>query len=180
MSDQRNAPATEFALRLTSIDALFNQYDARPVADRVLNDDVHAYLLDEWEGLRDRRPSTLTVYAPVSERAHTDENAVRAAIRSDLGASRGPLRSAGPLSRRERNALWIGIGVFVASVVLSTTSDRLSGEVLVQAVSQGLVLLGWVALWLPAAHFVTEVLPHYFNRRRYAEFADIEIRIRWV
>lgn len=180
MSDQRPAPATEFAIRLTSIDSLFNEYDARPVADRVLNDGVHAYLLDEWEGLRHAQPSTLTVYAPQSEREHTDEDALRAAIRSDLEASREPLRRAGPLSRRERIELSIGLVVFIASVAVSTYLDGLTNEVLVQAASQGLVLLGWVALWLPAAHFVTEVLPHYFNRRRYREIAAVEIRIRWV
>jgi hypothetical protein len=44
---------------------------------------------------------------------------------------------------------------------------------------QGILLVGWVALWQPAARFVVEVVPHVLNRRRFAEFADIDVRV-WV
>jgi hypothetical protein len=47
-------------------------------------------------------------------------------------------------------------------------------------VSQGILVLGWVALWQPASRVVGEVVPHLFNRRRYAEFADIDVRIVWT
>ena len=170
----------EFAIRLRSVDDLFFPFDAKPVAERQLVDEVHAHLLDEWERVRDRRPSTLVVYAPEEERGRTDEAAVRAAIRGDLRASREPLRRAGPLSRRERNALWIGVVIMFATIVVSTLLERATDDVLVAGVSQGIVVFGWVALWAPAAHFVNEVVPHYFNRRRYREFADVDIRVEWV
>ncbi len=169
----------EFALRLRSVDDLFFQFDARPVAERQLVDEVHAHLLDEWERLRDQRPSVLVVYAPEEERAKTDEAAVRTAVSGDLRASREPLRRAGPLSRRERIALWIGVVVMFGTIIVSTLLERASNALLVEGVAQGIVVFGWVALWAPAAHFVTEVLPHYFNRRRYREFADVEVRFHW-
>ena len=50
----------------------------------------------------------------------------------------------------------------------------------VEGVSQGIVVFGWVALWQPAAHVVTEGAPHYFDRRRYKEFADVDVRFDWV
>jgi hypothetical protein len=74
----------------------------------------------------------------------------------------------------------IGIGVLFGSIVVSTALDRTSENVLIEGVSQGILVLGWVALWRPAAHFVGEVVPHLFNRRRYAEFADIDVRIVWT
>ena len=105
---------------------------------------------------------------------------MRAAIRGDLRASREPLRRAGPLSRRERNALWIGVVIMFATIVVSTLLERATDDVLVAGVSQGIVVFGWVALWAPAAHFVNEVVPHYFNLRRYREFADVDVRVEWV
>jgi hypothetical protein len=30
------------------------------------------------------------------------------------------------------------------------------------------------------ARFMTEVVPHIFNRRRFVEFTDIEVRFVWV
>jgi hypothetical protein len=40
--------------------------------------------------------------------------------------------------------------------------------------------VGWVALWRPAERFMAEMVPHVFNRRRFAEFKDIEVRFVWV
>jgi hypothetical protein len=181
MPDRGPGPgAEEFAIRLSSVDDLFPPFDARPVAERPLADEVHDHLLDAWELVRHLRPSSLEVYAPESEQASTDERAVRTAIRSDLRASRGPLRSAGPLSRRERIRLLNGIVLLIVCVVVSTGLERLTDNVVLEAVSQGIVLLGWVALWPSADHFVTHVVPHVFNRRRYAEFAEVDVLFRWV
>jgi hypothetical protein len=52
--------------------------------------------------------------------------------------------------------------------------------VLVEGISQGILVVGWVAIWRPAERFVVEVVPHVFNRRRYSEFADIHVRFVWV
>lgn len=169
----------EFAIHLSSMEELFVRYDARPVAARPLAADARGYLLDEWERVRDARPSTLTVYAPEADRAGTDEGAVATAIRTNLHVYSGPLRRTGRLSRRERIGLGFGVVVMFGCIAVSAAIDRLSTNPIVEGISQGIVLVGWVALWAPAEHFVTEVLPHAVNRRRYAEFADVEVRFAW-
>lgn len=176
-----DAPGTSaFAIRLDSIDSLFYPFDAAPVPERTLSSDVRSHLLDEWERLRDANPSWLTVYAPASERAATDEEAVGAAIGADLEAASGPLRGVDPLTRSERVAATIGIAFLFVCIAVSSGLDRISEDVFVEGASQGILLLGWVALWLPAERLVREVVPHFFNRRRFAEFAKIEIRFVWV
>jgi len=174
-------PSTpEFAIRLPSIDALFWPFDARPVAERTLSGDVRWNLLDEWERVRDAAPARLTIYAPESERPRTDEDAVRAAIRTSLRSASGPLRRIDPLSRQEKVAARIGIAFLFASIMVSTAIDRVSEDVVVEGLAQGILVVGWVALWRPAERFVVEVVPHVFNRRRFAEFADIDVRFVWV
>lgn len=170
----------EFAIRLASIDDLFWQFDARPVAERTLTRDARWVLLDEWERVRHAAPACLTIYAPESERSGTDEEAVRAAIRTSLHAASGPLRRADPLSRQEKVAARIGIAFLFASIVVSTGIDRISEDVVVEGLGQGILVVGWVALWGPAERFVVEVVPHLFNRRRFSEFADIDARFVWV
>jgi hypothetical protein len=170
----------EFAIRLSSIDQLFWDFDARPVAERTLSGDVRWSLLDEWERVRNFEPSHLTIYVPQSDRADTDEDAVRRAIRTSLHKASGPLRRIDPLSRQEKVAATIGIVVLLACVMVSTAMDQESSNVFVQGLSQAILLVGWVALWQPAARFVVEVVPHIFNRRRFAEFADIDVRFVWV
>ena len=73
----------------------------------------------------------------------------------------------------------IGLATFFLTIVASTALDQLSDNPFLQGLSQAILLLGWVALWDPAARLVTEVMPHVFNRRRYAEFADIDVRFDW-
>jgi hypothetical protein len=173
-------PTGEFAIRVSSIDELFWKLDARAVADRTLSGDVRWALLDEWERVRKGNPSHLTIYAPSTDRADTDEGAVRAAIHRSLHSASGPLRRIDPLSRQEKVAAWIGVAVLIVSVLVSTLLDRLSDALLVAGLSQAVVVIGWVAVWGPAQRFIVEVAPHVFNRRRFAEFADIDVRFVWI
>jgi hypothetical protein len=173
-------PDPEFAIRLSSVDQLFWDFEAGPVAKRTLSADVRWYLLDEWERVRQSEPSHLNIYAPESDRASTDEDAVQSAIRTSLGKASGPLRRIDPLSRQEKVAAWIGIAFLLICVVASAALDQVSDEVLIAALSQAIVVVGWVAIWAPAARFIVEVVPHVFNRRRFAEFAEIDVRFVWV
>jgi hypothetical protein len=178
-----NAPepsSQQFAIRLDSIADLFWPFDARPVADRTLSADARWHLLDEWDRLRESEPSCLTVYAPASERSETDENAVRTAIHRSLEKAAGPLRRVDPLSRQEVVAVRIGIIFLFLSIMVSTAIDRSTNDVIMEGISQGILVVGWVALWRPAERFIVEVVPHFFNRRRIGEFADIDVRFAWV
>jgi hypothetical protein len=169
----------EFAIRLTSVESLFNEFDARPVPERRLTYDVRRHLLDEWDRLRDTSPRELVLHAPKGEREETDEHAVREAIGADLHLASLPLRRGDPLSRSERIGTAFGILVLFVSIVVSTWLTTDTDDVLIEGIAQGIVVVGWVALWGPAAHFVVEVAPHVFNRRRYREFADLPIRFAW-
>jgi hypothetical protein len=179
-ADKPSRSPEHFAIRLKSIEELFWDFDARPVAERAITADVRWALLDEWERVRDREPSTLMIYAPASERAATDEKAVGTAIRASLSSASGPLRRVDPLSRQEKIALRLGLLFWFASILVSTGIDKATNDVIAEGISQGVVVVGWVALWPPAARFMTEVVPHFFNRRRFAEFTDIAVRFVWV
>jgi hypothetical protein len=175
-----NASRSEFAIRLTSIDELFWEFDARPVAERSITGDVRWAMLDEWDRVRKRQPQALVIYAPASERATTDEKAVSTAIHASLDSASGPLKRVDPLSRQEKVAARLGVAFWFLSIVISTAIDRSSEDVLAEGISQGIILVGWVALWRPAERFMVEVVPHVFNRRRFAEFKDIEVRFVWI
>jgi hypothetical protein len=170
---------SEFAIRLSTADDLFEPFDARPIANRPLTYDARMALLDQWELAREKDPQWLTLYLPESERALTDEAGVRAAINADLTLASGHLRDVDPLTRSDQIAAWMGIVLLFVCIIASTAIDRATDEIVLQGVSQAILLLGWVALWDPAARLVTEILPHFFNRRRFKEFADIEVRFSW-
>ena len=168
-----------FAILLHSVDELFYPFDATPLPDRLLSADVRAHLLDEWEWVRESPPASLVVWIPESERDGADVAGVRAAVTASLRAASQPLRIADPMPRSERIAARVGVLLLLACIVISTALDRASEEVLVEGLSQGILVLGWVSLWLPAERFVAGTIPHVFNRKRYAEFAEIPVEVRW-
>jgi hypothetical protein len=169
----------EFAIRVASIDALFSEFDPRPVADRALAEEVRLFLLDQWDLVRLEEPTALTIYAPESDRATTDPAAVRRALHSNIEAFTGAYRHAVPMSRRQRVTALVGTIVFLASIAVSTVLDRLTSDVLVAGLSQGIVVIGWVALWAPAQYVVVDAIPHRRMRSRYAEFAELDVRLVW-
>ena len=85
-----------------------------------------------------------------------------------------------PLSRHQKIGARLGIVVLFATILVSSALDHFSDHVLVQGIAQAIVVVGWVAVWTPAARFVVEVMPHVFNRRRFREFAEIDVRFVWV
>jgi hypothetical protein len=178
-AEDRRPEPREFAIRIATIDDLFLEFDARPVAERPLRDEVRLWLLDQWEHVRDARPSILHVHAPATERVAADQRAVGVAVRADLRAHTRRLHHANPLNRRERIAVWAGVVIFLITIVVSTLLDKASTAVLVAGISQGIVVVGWVALWDPAQRVAGDIVPHYFVRKRYAELAEIELRFVW-
>jgi hypothetical protein len=175
----RRPAGNEFAVRLDSTEDLFSEFDARPVAERSIRADFIWALLDEWERVRRSDPAGLVIYAPASERDTTDEGAVAASLQSSLVKASGPLRHIDPLSRQQKVSLGLGLFFWFASIVASTAIDRATEDVVAEGFSQGIILVGWVALWPPAQRFIAEVAPHVFNRRRFGEFADIDVRFSW-
>lgn len=169
----------EFAIRVASVDELFEPFDACPVSQRRLGWEVRAHLLDKWESARPSDAPVLLVYAPASERPGTDEAAVQTALRADMRTFTKPYRRAAPLNRHDRIAIWSGILIFLITAAVSTGLDAESGTGLVAGISQAIIVIGWVALWDPAARVVAESVPHHFTRKRYRELADVRVEFRW-
>ena len=90
------------------------------------------------------------------------------------------MRSVEPLTRQEKIAFWLGVIVWFATILVATLLDKASDDVFTGVLSQAVVLFGWVALWAPASRLLTQVVPHLFNRRRFAEFADIDVHFVWT
>ena len=171
--------SSQFAIRVPSIEALFEPFDARPIDERDLAEDVRLYVLDQWEHFRhhDVPPKALTIYVP--EGSEVDPEAVSSAFHKTMQAFTGPYRHAVPMSRRRRVTALVGFIVFLASIVVSTILERLTGDVLITGLSQGIVVIGWVALWAPAQYVVVDAIPHRRMRERYLEVADIDVKLAW-
>ena len=100
-------------------------------------------------------------------------------VRNDLEATAADSRTMRFFTRSERREATIAFLFLVVCLMLSAAIDQATeNDALFVAVSQGLVVLGWVALWQPAQVFfagATRRLSH----KRYAELAAVPIEVVW-
>lgn len=138
---------TDIEIHIQRLEQLFDSLDPSPFREKALDRDFEAYLLDcagEHAGSESLR---LVLHAPESLRPHAPdiESAIHAhfAFLLDLSERRARGRR-----RRYRGVVLMGFVVLAASLLLRRLIEGWQGsggEIL----TEGLLVLGWVALWRP-------------------------------
>jgi len=140
---------------------------------------VRGRILSAWIDTRHERPDHLTIELPAQERERRSSDELVELVRNDLRAACAESRTLRFFTRSERREATIAFAFLVVCLLLSTGIEQLTdNDALFHAVSQGLVVLGWVAMWQPAQVFfagATRRLSH----GRYVEVAAVPIEIVW-
>jgi hypothetical protein len=169
-----------FAIRVPSVDDLLDPYSAEPLELRPLTDDVRERILDAWIDTRDERPGRLTVEVPADQRRNGLGRQLEKAIRHDLEETRDYSHELKIYSRSELRQAQIAFVFLVLCLLASTLVDRASNDdAVLGSVSQGLVVLGWVAMWGPADKFFRGI-SRRLSYRRYRELAEVPIEVTWA
>lgn len=171
----------EVAIRVPSVDRLFDEWSAEPLESRFLKDDARERILDAWdEGRSDRKPpDQLLLILPAGERKEGLEQSILAAFRHDMeqtsiDARRHWIRRS-LVARETRVGFLVFIVAMVISVLISNGSDGGSAETLF---AQTFVVIAWVALWGPAGRFIKGA-SYRLERKTFAQLAKVPARIRW-
>jgi hypothetical protein len=167
----------ELAIRVPSVEALFDAWSAEPLARRPLSDEARERIVDEWTRARkgaDGLP-TVALRLPEAERREGIDATIVAAVHNDMetmavDSRRHWIRR----SLRPRESR-IGIVLFFIALALSALIDYGDGD---SFLSQVFVVLSWVALWGPAYRVITAA-SFRLARRRFAELARAEVRVSW-
>ena len=168
----------ELAIRVPSVEALFDGWSAEPLPRRPLSDEARERIVDAWAHERKRATSapTLTLRLPEAERLPDLDETIAAAVRCDMetmavDARRHWFRR----SLRPRESR-IGIALFLVALAISALIDEAEGGG--AFLSQIFVVLAWVALWAPAYRVITAA-SFRLGRKYFAELAGVEVRIAW-
>lgn len=170
----------KFAIRVPSLDDLLDPYSVEPLERRPLREDVRERILYAWIDTREERPSHLTVQLPADGGGQGLDRRLEAAIRHDLEATAAESRRLRAFTRGERLEALIALAFMIVSLVASSFLDAIAdGDALLEGLSQGLLVLGWVALWSPAERIVRTVSRRLFHRR-YRELSQVPIEVTRV
>ena len=147
-------------LSLRRLPQLFNSLDPSPFHERDLDPEAEAYLVGAARELGAKAPIKLVVHLPAEELEWADKSRVGDAIHNYFAYRRRSVQCDLRLSfRRGRISLAIGLVFLTACMALRELVLSLPIDTLGRAFAEGLVIIGWVAMWGPLQIFLYDWWP---------------------
>jgi hypothetical protein len=142
-------------IRIRALAQLFDSLDPSPFHERGLDSAADAYIVECAGETAPREALTLVLHAPTSLHARLNEAVGAIHAHYEYAASQA-LRRHRRRMRSGRLTLLAGIAVMVACLALRAMLEQWSSASWTQAVEEGLLVLGWVALWRPVEMLLFE------------------------
>lgn len=134
-------------LRIHSLAQLYDAMDPAPFHDKALDPRAEDWILSCAREHAAHEDLVLRVHGPEALRAHLPE--VTAAVHAHFGLLLQTAERHGRQRLRVgRATLLLGLAVLVACLLLRTLVPA-TDSAFVEALREGLLILGWVALWRP-------------------------------
>lgn len=164
-------------MKLRELSQLFNSMDPSPFLDRDLDDDAEEFIVSSARELHDSHAFELVVHlgtAPDPERAAVTEQAVQHyfAARAEL-----KLREFRLLLRRGYSVLGVGLLFLTSCLLLSGLVRNLLPNQFGAILREGLVIVGWVAMWRPLEIYLYDWWPLRQEWHRLRKLAKMHVRL---
>lgn len=167
-------------LKLHSTDQLFNTLDPSPFLDRDLDDEAEAYIESTAHEISSKMPFRLIILLPASEAAKADQKSLDQAINRFFAyrvrATRKQLRR---IFRQGRLSLLIGILFVFACVGIPDILEAIFRyPIFGSFLREGLVIIGWVAMWRPVQIFLYDWWPIRKNMEVFRRLSRVKVEVR--
>jgi hypothetical protein len=165
-------------LELNNIYQLFNSFDPSPFLEKDLDDNAENYIVQSVSEFSLKTSLKLVLYL--------SENSVDKAIDILPDAihhyfsyrKQNAEKELRAIFRLGRTSLTIGITFLFICITLSELIARFKNETLVRIFQEGLLILGWVAMWKPLEIFLYDWWSIYNRQKIFDKLSHIEIDIR--
>lgn len=168
------------ALQVEKVAQLFDTLDPLPFRERDLDRDAEEFIVDWARELPARKPIVVQVHLPKAEAESEHGRDISHAIQSYF-AYRADVVSneLKELFRFGRYALLIGLVVLAACIALGQlAASAIPSPEAGRFLSEGLIILGWVANWQPIEIFLYEWWRPTRRRNLYRRLAKAEIVLK--
>lgn len=163
--------ATKIEISLNRLTQLFNSFDPSPFHERDLDREAEDYIVGSAEEAPRQRPLALIIHLPADQMPAAGLADLRQAIhnyfayRHDQESRRLRL-----LFRDGRLALMTGLTFLFCCVLLRELASSFSNDAASEIFGEGMLIIGWVAMWRPLEIFLYEWMP---IRRRCGILANL-------
>lgn len=171
------AHTTRISLKLRELNQLFNSMDPSPFIDRDLDHDAEEFIVSSAREAHGSQNFDLIVHlgtAPEAGRAAETEGAVRHyfSVRAELKRREFRL-----LLRRGHSTLAVGLLFLATCLLLSGTIPAWAPAKLSDLLREGLIIVGWVAMWKPLEIYLYDWWPLRKEWQDLQKLARMRVRL---
>jgi hypothetical protein len=173
------APEQAVEIRLARLQQLFNSFDPSPFHEKELDQDAEDYIVGSVDEYPLPQALRLVIHLPADQIALAGPAGLDAVIRNHFAyrvdATRRTLRFK---MREGRMALGFGLLFLVICMGIRQIIFALAPGAVGDIFAEGLLILGWVAMWRPLQIFLYDWWPIRHHARLFAKIAAMPVEIR--
>ncbi|MDP2330275.1 MAG: hypothetical protein Q8M19_06210 [Reyranella sp.] len=176
--DAVDSPRHSIKVRLTKLRQLFNSLDPSPFHEQDLDSDAETYIFESANEHPLAEPIELVVHLPADQLSLPECGDLERAIRHYFAYRAQETRRRMRFQFREgRSALAIGLAFLILCMTLRQLALLLPSDTLGRILQEGLLILGWVAMWRPLQIFLYDWWPIRRQARIYDKLARMRVAI---
>ncbi|MDZ8053728.1 MAG: hypothetical protein RMX68_027010 [Aulosira sp. ZfuVER01] len=165
-------------IRLGNISQIFNSFDPSPFLEKDLDEDAESYIVQSVSEFQLKTPLKLVFYLP--QQFH--EKAMQIlpeAIHNYFDYKKNNAATELRLVLRQgRLSLMIGLLFLGVCISVSKLVMLLGNGMFANIVTEGLLILGWVAMWRPLEMFLYDWWPIHRTQQVFEKLSCMTIEIR--
>lgn len=171
-------PRHSIEVRLSKLRQLFNSLDPSPFHEKDLDRDAETYIFESADEHPLNEPVELVVHLPTEQLALPECANLERAIRNYFAYRAQETRRRMRFQLREgRTALAIGLAFLVLCMSLRQLALVLPSDTLGRIMQEGLLILGWVAMWRPLQIFLYDWWPIRHQAQICDKLAAMPVRV---
>jgi hypothetical protein len=163
-------------LSLNKIGQLYNSFDPSPFHEKELDSDADAYIFSAVREIGADKPIKLVIDLPPEELTAPGAADIERAIRNHfayrLQTARRDLRHE---LQRGRTSVLIGLAFLVGCMATREVALTAVPSAIQRILSEGLLIIGWVAMWGPLEVFLYGWWPIVGRRRILERLAVVDV-----
>lgn len=178
MARGQSSGASVIGLKVENLAALFDPLDPFPLPTRDLSRTAEEFIVEWARELPPSTPIEIVLHVPTPA-AHVAID-LQAAFSNHFGQrAKSVSGDLSELFRVGRTSLGIGLATLVACVLGAQGAGMALGNTPVARIlSEGLIILGWVANWRPVEIFLYDWWPLARRRRLYKRLSEARVELQ--
>ena len=178
-NDSIPAAATKIQINVSRPAQLFNSLDPSPFRERDLDHNAEDYIVGSAEEAPRQQPLALVIHLPGDQLPAQGPPNVREAIHNYFAYRRDQEdRRLRLLFRDGRIALVIGLGFLFCCMLLRQLANSFGSDSASDIFGEGMLIIGWVAMWRPLEIFLYEWVPIRRRSRILAKLAEMPVIVQ--